>query len=33
MGIANNVNSMKLNVVLGYMRFVELTLIQFTVFQ
>ena len=31
MGIANNVNSMKLNVVLGYMRFVELTLIQFTV--
>ena len=33
MGIANNVNSMKLIVVLGYMRFVELTLIQFTVFQ
>ena len=31
MGIANNVNSMKLNVVLGHMRFVELTLIQFTV--
>ena len=33
MGLANNVNSMKINGALGYMRFVELTLIQFAVFQ